>query len=561
MICCGKPGAALRVEPLAQTSKEIRNVLVRRVFALALFALIAACSSSGGQPPLTSTVTAPLAPELRHAKARLVIKVPPRKRARHERGARYVSPATASLKYQIDSQPIQTVAITPSNPNCQVVGPISYLQCSISLILAPGRHTFAFSTFDANGALLSADTDVTYMVKAGQANDIPVILGGVAASLAIVPLTPGVTGSQNSGFNVYGNSPQRFSIVPVDSDDNVILGPGEPQPVAQSTPSGMVLSSPSPASPNIWTLTSTYQATNPTVPSSATLTVSATPVPDSGGSLVSANAQLALYQPWIYVNSCTSACTITAYDEQGNEKTLPGGSFPNLPQAIGAMLYDSNNQHIYVSGISNSAVTAYDDMGAQQVLVSGAFADVAVPFGMAFDSNKDWIYVVDTGPGMLTAYDEQGNQQTLSGGWLNADGPFGAAFDPQHNWIYVTSSANTVRVYDEQGNQQTTSGSFNGFTNTPYHIAYDGLNDSFYVTSKSSSILAFDDQGNSQTLKGNWSGLALAEGIAYDPYDGWLYVADNGSNTVRVYDQQGNAQTITGTFPGLANISDVIVVP
>jgi hypothetical protein len=536
-----------------------------RAFALVLLAATAACSQGAGSPALPSASN-PIATDAvasnhrRVAKATLVIRVPRKKHHRRGGHPSYVSPSTASLEYEIDNGPQQTIALSTSNPACTVVGPISYLQCAIDMSLTLGKHSFNFSAIDAKQNVLSANARVTYTVTPGIVNHIPVILGGLASSFAVAPLSPYVGGSQSAGFNIYGSASKAFSIVPLDVDGNFIIGPGAPQPVVQATPANTTMNTPSPSSPNVWTFTSTFTATNPAVPSQSTLSVSATPVPDGIGAVVTASVPLNLYQPWLYVNSCTSSCTIGAYDEQGNAKTLPAGSFPNLPLSFGAMTYDAHDGFVYVTGLDTNSATAYDPLGNQQTL-SGSFPNIASPYGITFNPSNNWLYVTNIGASSpssaVTAYDEQGNQQMIAGAWANTNGPTGIAYDPLTSWLYVATSASTVTAYDGQGNQQTVSGAFT-LSGGGFGIAYDNNNGWFYVTARGSTATAFDGQGSQQATAG---GMTEAQGVTYDPYDGFVYVVDGAVSKVFAYDQMGNAQTLTGAFAGLSGSQSVVVIP
>jgi hypothetical protein len=553
--------------------KEIRIMSIRRAFALAVMTAAAGCSHGAGSPslpaassPMTdNAATSNVASNHRAiVKAKLVIKVPAKKHHRRGRHPAYVSPATASLQYAVDGGATQKVAISASNPACTVVGAISYLQCAIDLNLAVGTHTLSFVTLDANGIALSANTNVSDKVVSGVANQIPVVLGGDAASILVEPLDQYVTGSQSTGFSIVGHAPKAFSIVTLDADRNIIVGPGAPEPAVQATPANMTMSAPAPSTPNIWTFTSTFNATS-AAPGLSALSITATPVPNSEGVQITASSEFNLYQPAVvFVNSCTSACTIGAFDEQGNAQTLPVGAFPNLPVAIGAMTYDPNNGWIYVTGLDNT-VKAYDSQGNQQTL-TGTFPNVASPYGIVFDSSNKLLYVTNLGASSpanaVTAYDEQGNQQTLTGSWANASGPRGIAYDPHTNWLYLCDSTSTVTAYDAQGNQQTLAAfSFNSLQYLKYAFGIAYANGWLFVTTQQYQALAFDGQGRGEE---NVGGLKMAQGLAYDPNDGYMYVADNTLNTVRAYDVFSASSapvTLTGAFPGLTNIQDVVVAP
>ena len=118
--------------------------------------------------------------------------------------------------------------------------------------------------------------------------------------------------------------------------------------------------------------------------------------------------------------------------------------------------------------------------------------------------------------------------------------------------LYVANSNNTVTAYASQGTQQTLTGTFPNL-NGPYGIAYDPANGWLYVANNyNNTVTAYNAQGAQQTLPGgSFPNLNGPVGIAYDPANGWLYVANYRNNTVTGYNAQGAQQTLTGTFPHL----------
>ena len=450
-----------------------------RRFTVAAIVAAALVDCSGGTNGIVTP--APQQPVKRTVLARLVITVPPRSHVRG-RHSRYISPSTATLAYTLDGVTQTPVAISTSNPDCTVNGPIGYLQCSVNLSVQPGQHTFSFTTKDSGGQVLSSNTHVVSTVKVGTANKILVTLGGVAASFAVFPpAVPQVAASAGGGFAIYGKKPLQFSIVPLDIDGNAILGPGAPQPVVAGAPGSTTMQTPVPAAPNLWTFTSTYVPTDPSVAKISSIAVSATPVPNSGGTALSATIPLALYVPWIYATSEAAGDAIAVTDELGNAQTV-SGTFPNL------------------SSIN----------------------------GIAYDPHNNRIYVESGGTNTITVYDVQGVQQTVSGTFENAgpDAPAGIVFDPHNNLLYATySTANSVAAFDEQGHLQATSGTFPNLTQ-PVGIAYDFVDQELFVTSSGGRVTAYDEQGNQIAVSGDFLNTTAPSGVAYDPINAFLFVAE-----------------------------------
>ena len=331
-------------------------------------------------------------------------------------------------------------------------------------------------------------------------NILSATLGGVASSLVVSPNTPyRITGS-SAALTVYGNRTVKFTVTPVDAQDNFIIGPGAPQPSASLAPgANATFSAVGASSPNEWTLTSTYEPSDPAIASTTTLNVSATPVPGSGASTVSASIPVKLYQPWIYVTDFSGG-KVGAYDEDGNLKIAPGSSFSGLTQPAG-IAYDPDNGWLYVSDNATTTVAAYDRLGNLKVApfpVTGAQA-----IGLAYDSHNHWIYVAGNGnPGLINAYDAQGNLQSTPGGFpfTGVSGPRQMSFDPQNNQLYVTFEQyrNPSWVYDETGAPVMTSG---GFPNVPHDVysncaGYDPIQGWIWALRDFSHFAAYDADGN-----------------------------------------------------------------
>ena len=209
-----------------------------------------------------------------------------------------------------------------------MTGVVGYLSCSIDIagVVPSTPYTFSFTTWDGRRRRQHlAQRQRSVQQRRRAATFLSATLGGVASSLVVTPITPyRITGS-GTALTVYGNHSVKFAVTPVDAQDNYIIGPGAPQPVASLAPgANAAVAAVGSASPNEWALTSTYQPTDPANVSATTLNVSATPVPGSGGSTVGATIPPKLYQPWIYVSDDDGDNTITAYDEDGNVKNAVG---------------------------------------------------------------------------------------------------------------------------------------------------------------------------------------------------------------------------------------------
>jgi hypothetical protein len=543
---------------------------------LGLLALaLAAVACSGGTrtaslPPVGGSV----GPTHRTTLARLVIHVPSRKHAKKVRlkNGHYISPATASLTWSVSpalagGANSGEMDINTSNPDCSVTGVVGYLQCSLDItgVVPSVAYTFSFTTWDAAGGtgnMLSANDSVPFTATPGQTNLLSATLGGVASSLLVTPVTPYRITSSQSGLTVYGNDAVKFTVTPLDAQDNFIIGPGAPEPSASLAPgTNATLVAVGSTSPNEWALTSTYEPSDPGIPSTTTLNVTSTPVPGSGGSTLTSSTPVKLYQPWIYVSDAEYG-TIRAFDEDGNVKS-PAGGFPGL-SAPGGMAYDPDNGFLYISDLNGAVVTAYDRAGNVQIATFAVAPHFVI--GMAFDSHNHWIYVAQGGStGQIAAYDEHGNAQSTPGGFtpvpnVNGSGFRQMAFDPVNRQLYAAQNfANVISVYDETGAAVTTSG---GFPNLPGAAtscsAYDPLREWIW-TCDGSNVAAYDGDGNSELPS---SGLSASPGTAaaFDPYNGLLYIITSSSGDLNAYDPQGNQHALPSPVVGDGIFESTILV-
>ncbi|MBV8490847.1 MAG: hypothetical protein JO199_10000, partial [Candidatus Eremiobacteraeota bacterium] len=425
----------------------------RMLAATVLLALTAACSQNASQLPATpiAYAAAPARAALRPAHLTLRIKVPRKHRSR----AHFVSPSTASLTYSIDGGTASSVNLSVSNPGCVVNGPIYYLICTVSTALPPGPHTLAVSTTDApnGGGNVLSSTQEPIDFAPGTNNGVYFTLGGIAKSIDVLPVhAANVVAHTSTGYSVYGSTPFEVTIVAVDADGNHIIGPGATIPTVVATPAGMSFSTPPPASPTRWTLSSAFVATNPTVPSNVTLNVQATPVPNSGGTTVTRNVSFALYDPWIYVSDGSQ---IKAWDERGNFKNI--GKF-ETNSAAGGMTYDSVDNLIYVCDNDHTAIRAYDALGQRQRTLTGAFGGLYQPIAILYDPHNQWLYSGMSSPNNgFYAYDNEGDQLVAPSGSLFANASYtrGIAYVPATGFLYVTdytgTGATSVQTYDESG--------------------------------------------------------------------------------------------------------------
>jgi DNA-binding beta-propeller fold protein YncE len=529
-----------------------------RLVGLAVAATFALADCGGSSSGTAQAALPPGAgPGHRFTHARLVIKVPPQKHRKNIRAhGHYISPASASLTYT--ATPVVSGAtlsgeidISAGNPHCAVTGVIGYLTCSLDIVLVPATpYVFSFTVWDGaggSGDVLSANDNVPFTATPGGSDVVSATLGGVASSLIVSPVTPyRITGS-GTGLEVYGNHTVKFAVTPVDAAGDFIIGPGAPLPSASLAPgANATFAAVGAASPNEWSLTSQYQPSDPGIPSTTMLNVSATPVPGSGGSTLSLSIPVNLYQPWVYVADFVGN-SVTAYDEDGNVK-IGLGSFSTVSDPTG-IAYDPDNGRLYVAecpgmDTSNCDVAAFDRMGNLQL---AAFSiPVQIPLPITYDSNNHWFYVLSNSLGGGTAaFDAQGNLQSIPGGFPGLDGgPRQIAFDPQTKQLYASHGLNgsgSFGAFDETGARVTTSGGFPNVPEAQYNACsgYDPIH-AWIWTCDYTHLAAYDGDGNPEVAPTQLFNTFQAWNLAFDPYNGLIYLTD-ALGHVQVEDQRGDA--------------------
>ena len=215
-------------------------------------------------------------------------------------------------------------------------------------------------------------------------------------------------------------------------------------------------------------------------------------------------------------------------------------------------------------------VTAYDENG-NQVSTPGNFIGLRGAFGIAFDSVFR-VLLVSFG-GNIDQFDESGNP--IAGASCVCPGAgtalAGMAFDSSNHTVYAanaTGGSSKIALAFRHPTAGTlllasTSGNFARPTPSSFadNVAVDSSNHHLYFPVTASvnggidnafSIVSYDENGNLVPTSGSFPNLAQPEAIAFDPFNGHLYVANAANNTITVYDDQGNQVSTTGTFPSLS---------
>ena len=315
---------------------------LRVLCAIALASTFAACASgatSGTVPTALALQSDPSAKKKLQAKIRITIP----KRKHHRRvliRGHYISASTQSIAIAIaplagGATTNYNADLTPANNPACTGTPVV---CTITIGLPAGSYTASFATYDGplsggnapnnppTGNELSANQNVPFTLVLGASNQINVTLDGIPSNVTVVPIGSTMSGNANSGFSLsrcYWSA--RVEVLGVDADNNQILGPGAPAPALSSNDTTHlgITATPSPASPNTFTLSTLSPYTNiPTAQSVVQLTASVTPAAASGDSTTQSAK--------VNVTFNTDVCEVVTLGTDAN-----AGGYPN-PYGTGA---------------------------------------------------------------------------------------------------------------------------------------------------------------------------------------------------------------------------------
>jgi streptogramin lyase len=500
--------------------------LATAVAVLLLSTAMTACGGRGsaGLAPATS---GPLA-SVQRATATVKITVPPK-----SSGARkpaYVSPATQSIAVSFSPTgggAAQTFNqnLTAGSPGC-TASLVSPLICTVTFSLAPGTYTTSFTTYDGvlngsgvpQGNVLSQNQNFGVTILAAQANTLNVTLQGVATSVMITAL--GGTASQTAPNTFTIDkcfATQQFSVLGLDADGNVIVGPGAPVASLTTTSALYTIAGPTNASPNSFTLT---RAGLPVGATSAN--ASATLTPGAGGP-----------------SATTTALGLTFNTDNCGIETPVGSGFSTPEDAVA----DASG-NVYVADTGNNRIEKIDASGVQTTVAPTAVFNT--PSALAVNG-AGTIFVADAGSGSIKQITSGGAVSTLLTGLSY---PTSIALSPNGNLYIVDFGASRVSLFNLGSGPSITIGS--GWAQ-PSGVAV-AANGTVYVADQNNGINAVaPDEAQSLVAPGNQD-IVQPFGIAADAL-GNVYFSDLALGAVFKITPGWSISTFDTRFSEPGNIS------
>ena len=219
----------------------------------------------------------------------------------------------------------------------------------------------------------------------------------------------------------------------------------------------------------------------------------------------------------------------------------------NVGQDPEGIVYDSSKGEIFVANTnynpgSTTPCTVSVISDSDNTVVATITVGVA-PTGMTYDSGKGEIFVSNQDSGTLSVISDGTNKVVATISIDNAAGePRGITYDLAKNEIFVTSGdTGNAYVVSDKSNSVVATINLSGY--------YANLNSGVYDPARTEVALAGDaavvlinDQNNDPVA---WIPLTqlpvsqedfgpLANGVAYDSSNGYLYTANSGYSTVSV---------------------------
>jgi sugar lactone lactonase YvrE len=594
--------------------------VVRAYAALIAIALFAGCGGTHAAAPPTIPGTGATAAPAKTTTATLRVVIPKAgaASASTRRSPKYISPATQSIAVTFTPTGGGTPLTfnqnltTAANPSC-TASLVSSLICQVTFALPAGSYVAAFATYDGllsgttpTGNVLSANQTMPVTLVIGQANAINVTLNGIPASVVVVPQpAPQLTVTGTNAFTLTSCFPsQTVTVLGLDVDGNVIVGPGAPVASVVSGDSSVTVGPVTVASPNTFTFVRNVAYDNIIAsrnrrPRGLTAPVGlvATLTPDPSTLAPPVSVPIALsFTPtnddncgiiYAFAGSPTGAAGFADNPVSSALFNQPAGV------AIGPsdLVYVADTFNNRIRQIAGGAVNTFAGTGAPgSDNESGGFAyaaSFALPVGIAV-SPGGVVYVAEFGNNDIRAI-ASGNVTTYAGvasstgGFLDGpaasaqfSAPSGLALDLAGNLYVADSFNNAIRMITPGGTVSTIVGAARvagyrdgptatAFFNQPSGVAVDASG-TIYVADTNNHRIRKIANGIVTTLAGTGvSGyadgpgataqFAQPAGIAIGP-NNTLYVSEAAGNRIRVVSASGYTTILAGSAAGTSGITN-----
>jgi YVTN family beta-propeller protein len=224
------------------------------------------------------------------------------------------------------------------------------------------------------------------------------------------------------------------------------------------------------------------------------------------------------YNNYMYVTH-EASCTVSVI----NQSNVVINNIYVQHNPIG-IAFDPYNNYMYVSNFDSSSVSVIN----QSNVVIKNISVQSEPEEIAFDSYNDYMYVTNHGSGTVSIlssthdisfYTVQFNENGL---------PKGTTWDIAVSGIHYSSNTNIISI-------ALTPAKYTFTAATPAKgMSWDNAFNTFTVNNSSTNVSVYFTQNQ---YIGNTTVQSDPRGIAFDPYNDYMYVANSGNKTVSVIDQ------------------------
>jgi virginiamycin B lyase len=204
-----------------------------RAASIVGLATAAACSAGSSVAPtgvpaaesamLPGTQPVVSAKHKKRGVAKIVVRIPRKKKSGRRMHPEYISPSTQSMSLNASGQPNQIFNLTPSSAGCSTSESTGYLTCTETAFFPSGQQTIQIYLYDqqnGTGNQLSAATTSVNIAEGGTTT-IPITLDGIPSTAKVL-----LNGSATASVPVGTPTSIPVTVDAYDADNNLIVLPG-----------------------------------------------------------------------------------------------------------------------------------------------------------------------------------------------------------------------------------------------------------------------------------------------------------------------------------------------
>jgi len=205
-------------------------------------------------------------------------------------------------------------------------------------------------------------------------------------------------------------------------------------------------------------------------------------------------------------------------------------TIPNVGSVPTGVVVDEVHNYIYVSAMAGNHLTRINGATLTVDKYSPTSGVVVTPMGLAVNPANQQVYACNNGANIPHFSIVDGNTMGLVAGVYVGAPQMDVAFNASLNHAFATDF-NKARVYAVNTASQTKTGDILNLANNPTKIALSPDGRVAYVTCVSSSSVDVIDTANRVLIARFFAHYMNPVGIAVNPTNGYIYVANVGDTT------------------------------